>query len=1059
MVCGVVCLGTLGSWIPAASGAITFSSGVGDVLVEIDPNTPEDAALLNEVRDSFTAGSEYFWNATEKQQRFGNVRVIVPEKWTPQSSYQSLAGIDASAWDFRIIGTSALSTSYTSGTRVYLYRPQLPGGRVIVHELGHALYDLGDEYCRRELASSPSATATWAPWRWYFKWGGEWVRCTARGGVSWTEEWMWVSPNPYDPNDVHNHWPGETLNNPADNHASIMWYQWDDPIRRFCGADPNDPSNAHTAFANTEQDRRHGHSCWDEMIGKQGLGRPGAAGTTTIAYAAPTVTFHQGGTRAPEIMLLLDRSGSMGDTLKFLSADTIPRRLSYEQCIDPVLEMQANAKAGGSEKDRSSKMEAAKSAASQFVDLADVGRIGVAAYSTTASLLSGLLDISVAASKTQLKSAISGLYPTDSTSIGAGLQVAYNELHSHGDATKPRAIVLLTDGLQNTSPDPSAVMPSIMADKITLYTIGLGRDVDSSYLQGLAAETPGGAYYFSPSQQDLVTIYQAIRGQSQQSAQTIGSSAQSLPAATTQVTNYVLDSSLASVSFTLTASSTAALDLVAVAPDGTRMDQAYAQANPTLAEFVRSATYLLLKIKEPMAGQWQVENINRGTSSINAVLIAGAEAGIRLAAATAVTGVKYPEPVRIIAKITRLEPIIMATGEADIVDPNGVKTTIPLNDLGLNGDRVPYDGQYEGLFSAYTGNGVYTITVRVNNNAGTAAEGPVGSGAEPEADNDGVLPPDKGRVSENFQREAIAPSVTVSGYKAGVDKMPPGDVDTLSAARTGQSDVMLTWMAPGDDGFNGQATAYDIRYSVAPLNANNWDGATRLPSPPTPAAAGTGQQYVAANVPAQTLFFALRATDDANNVSDLSNVASAAMAVVAVDSDGDGTPDSLDGCPDDPDKTEPGTCGSGIPDVDSDGDGTLDCQDGCPEDPLKTAPGACGCGIPDTDTDGDGTPDCNDGCPTDPNKTAPGACGCGVADNDTDGDGVYDCEDNCPTVPNPDQADSNGDGIGDACSENQAEQIQPAGCGAGGCPGMGFTMVTLTVFACIRARHPSHRRS
>jgi len=34
--------------------------------------------------------------------------------------------------------------------------------------------------------------------------------------------------------------------------------------------------------------------------------------------------------------------------------------------------------------------------------------------------------------------------------------------------------------------------------------------------------------------------------------------------------------------------------------------------------------------------------------------------------------------------------------------------------------------------------------------------------------------------------------------------------------------------------------------------------------------------------------------------------------------------------------------------------------DNCPADPLKNEPGICGCGVADTDTDSDGTPDCND---------------------------------------------------------------------------------------------------
>ncbi|MCP4740796.1 MAG: hypothetical protein GY871_00980, partial [Actinomycetales bacterium] len=47
-------------------------------------------------------------------------------------------------------------------------------------------------------------------------------------------------------------------------------------------------------------------------------------------------------------------------------------------------------------------------------------------------------------------------------------------------------------------------------------------------------------------------------------------------------------------------------------------------------------------------------------------------------------------------------------------------------------------------------------------------------------------------------------------------------------------------------------------------------------------------------------------------------------------------------------------------DTDSDGDGTPDCVDDCPNDPNKTEPGACGCGVADTDSDGDGTFDCDE---------------------------------------------------------------------------------------------------
>lgn len=65
---------------------------------------------------------------------------------------------------------------------------------------------------------------------------------------------------------------------------------------------------------------------------------------------------------------------------------------------------------------------------------------------------------------------------------------------------------------------------------------------------------------------------------------------------------------------------------------------------------------------------------------------------------------------------------------------------------------------------------------------------------------------------------------------------------------------------------------------------------------------------------------------------------------------------------------------------DTDGDGVPDEDDGCPNDPNKIEPGICGCGMLDTDTDGDDTVDCDDPCPNDANKVEPGVCGCGISE-------------------------------------------------------------------------------
>ena len=79
-----------------------------------------------------------------------------------------------------------------------------------------------------------------------------------------------------------------------------------------------------------------------------------------------------------------------------------------------------------------------------------------------------------------------------------------------------------------------------------------------------------------------------------------------------------------------------------------------------------------------------------------------------------------------------------------------------------------------------------------------------------------------------------------------------------------------------------------------------------------------------------------------------------------------------------------GDLAGGLPDADN--DGTPDCTDGCPNDPDKINPGACGCGVADVDNDHDGYYACDDDCDDDNSAIHPGADEiCDGIDNDCDG--------------------------------------------------------------------------
>jgi hypothetical protein len=92
-------------------------------------------------------------------------------------------------------------------------------------------------------------------------------------------------------------------------------------------------------------------------------------------------------------------------------------------------------------------------------------------------------------------------------------------------------------------------------------------------------------------------------------------------------------------------------------------------------------------------------------------------------------------------------------------------------------------------------------------------------------------------------------------------------IDTLATGAT-----VLTWTAPGDDGYEGRATEYDIRSSATLITASEWSEATRISTSPKPASAGSEQAALVSVSSSGSTYFGLRAADEASNLSELSNV-------------------------------------------------------------------------------------------------------------------------------------------------------------------------------------------
>jgi hypothetical protein len=106
-----------------------------------------------------------------------------------------------------------------------------------------------------------------------------------------------------------------------------------------------------------------------------------------------------------------------------------------------------------------------------------------------------------------------------------------------------------------------------------------------------------------------------------------------------------------------------------------------------------------------------------------------------------------------------------------------------------------------------------------------------------------------------------------------LDTTPPATIMNLATSNPTSNSITLSWTAPGDDGNNGTATSYDIRYSTSPITDANWASATQATGEPTPLAAGTSQSFtVTGLLPATTYYFAIKTSDEVPNLSGLSNI-------------------------------------------------------------------------------------------------------------------------------------------------------------------------------------------
>lgn len=114
-------------------------------------------------------------------------------------------------------------------------------------------------------------------------------------------------------------------------------------------------------------------------------------------------------------------------------------------------------------------------------------------------------------------------------------------------------------------------------------------------------------------------------------------------------------------------------------------------------------------------------------------------------------------------------------------------------------------------------------------------------------------------------------ALAINGMDVEEDTTPPGPITDFTVAEVSSNSITLTWQAPGDDGFQGTAAQYEVRYSTAPIQSLAAFDTARAVSPvPAPQASGSIERLTIDGLQANTpYYFAVLARDNVNNLSPL----------------------------------------------------------------------------------------------------------------------------------------------------------------------------------------------
>lgn len=339
-------------------------------------------------------------------------------------------------------------------------------------------------------------------------------------------------------------------------------------------------------------------------------------------------------------------------------------------------------------------------AVKMLIDQLDIGdAVSIISFEGSANVLVPMTVIDSKSTKEQLISQVR-TWAGDGTSLSAGLNAGYQQLLNSPSGNPEKVAIMLTDGVGSYNNEAELYKQQGWP----VYTVGLGDDINPQLLSKIATET-GGIYLHADKPEDIMKIYNIIKGKVKRQ-QTLSSTSVQLSPGQSVLRSAYVDPTVSSTTFSVSWPGSD-VNLTLISPDGTIITPETAQADTNIT-YTKGNTYVIYEIKNPLPGEWKMNitavDVPETGEEVTAMVLADTNLTIDLF--TEKSTYKLEEPVRLVGVLTLNGEPVEGIVNATVIKPDGSVEYLQL----LDDDN---DGVYETYYVPKEA-GTYTITLQAS---------------------------------------------------------------------------------------------------------------------------------------------------------------------------------------------------------------------------------------------------------------------------------------------------------------------------------------------------------